>query len=123
MSSGSVWVAVAAAGGCGALLRLLVDEAIRGRTAGAFAYGILVVNVSGSLLLGILTGTALPHDTALIAATAFVGAYTTFSTWMLDTVSAAAERLATVALLNIGLSLALGLAAAAIGRAIGLDLR
>lgn len=123
MSGVLLWIAVAAAGGCGALMRLLVDEAIRGRSRGSFPVGILVVNVSGSLLLGVLTGVALPHDTALVAATAFVGAYTTFSTWMLDTVSAAAERLTAVALANIGLSLALGLTAAAIGRAIGLQLR
>ncbi|MCK9247795.1 MAG: fluoride efflux transporter CrcB [Solirubrobacteraceae bacterium] len=122
MSGVLLWAAVAVTGGCGALLRLLVDEAIRSRTGGSCPVGILVVNVSGSLLLGILAGAALPYDIALIAATAFVGAYTTFATWMLDIVNATVERLIAIAIGNLILSVSFGLLAAAIGRSVGMQL-
>jgi CrcB protein len=114
-----LWLGVALAGGCGAVLRFLVDEAVRARTGGAFPSGILVVNVTGALVLGLLSGLALSDDAHLVLGIALVGSYTTFSTWMLDTVAAASRGLLAVAALNVGASLALGLAAAAIGRALG----
>jgi CrcB protein len=118
-----LWIAVAVAGGIGAVLRLLVDEAVRGRHPGeTFPRGILVVNVSGALALGLVTGLALGHDASLLVGTALIGAYTTFSTWMLDTVAAASARLVAEAVINVAGSLALGLAAAALGRAVGAGL-
>nr|WP_246851513.1 fluoride efflux transporter CrcB [Patulibacter sp. SYSU D01012] len=114
-----LWLGVALLGGVGAVLRYAVDEAVRRRVAGPFPAGILVVNVSGTLVLGLLAGLALPHDAALLLGTALVGAYTTFSTWMLDTVGAASRGMVAVAAANVVLSLALGVAAAALGRAFG----
>ncbi|MEV4421469.1 fluoride efflux transporter CrcB [Patulibacter sp. NPDC049589] len=115
-----LWVGVAVAGGAGSVLRLLVDEAVRARRPGGdLPLGILVVNVSGALVLGLLAGLALDHDASLLLGTALVGAYTTFSTWMLDTVNAWSRRLVAVAVANVVVSLALGVAAAAVGRAVG----
>ncbi len=54
-------------------------------------------------------------DVALLAGTAAVGSYTTFSTWMLESQRLAEERRAGWAGLNIVLSLVLGIAAAALG--------
>lgn len=119
MSDVLLWLGVVLAGGAGAVLRFLVDEAVRARVGGPFPSGILAVNVSGALVLGLLSGLALGDDTHLVLGVALVGSYTTFSTWMLDTVAAASRRLVRVAVLNVGLSLALGLAAAALGRALG----
>ena len=65
---------------------------------------------------------ALGHDQALLAGTAAVGSYTTFSTWMLETQRLTEERQHGKALVNIVLSLAAGIAAAALGRLIGLQL-
>jgi len=115
-----LWIGVALAGGVGSVLRLVVDEAVRARVpAGGFPSGILVVNVSGALALGLVAGLALGHDASLLLGTALVGAYTTFSTWMLDTVNAASARLVAFAVGNVVLSLVLGIAAAAAGRALG----
>jgi CrcB protein len=114
-----LWLGVVLAGGGGAVLRFAVDEAVRARTGGAFPSGILAVNVSGALVLGLLAGLALSDDAYLVLGVALVGSYTTFSTWMLDTVTAASRGLLVVAALNVGASLALGLAAAALGRALG----
>jgi len=113
-----VWTGVALLGGCGALLRFVIDGAIAERAGSEFPWGTLTVNVSGSLVLGLLAGLALHGDALLLAGTAVLGSYTTFSTWMLETHRLAEEGEPWVALLNIGLSLALGIGAAALGRAL-----
>lgn len=83
-------VAVAVAGGAGAAARFVVDGAVRSRRPGAFPAGTVVVNVTGSLLIGLLTGAALFHGLGptwlAVAATGFCGGYTTFSTATVETV-------------------------------------
>ena len=74
------------------------------------------MNTSGAALLAFLGGLALSKEAALLAGTAFVGAYTTFSTWMLETQRLAEERQTWTALGNIVASVALGLAAAVFGQ-------
>ena len=108
----AVWAGVVVIGGVGAVLRFLVDRTVSGRIAGSFPYGTLVVNLSGALLLGFLSGVALSPHLALLAGTAFVGSYTTFSTWMLETQRLGEERQLRPAVANIVVSLVLGLAAA-----------
>jgi CrcB protein len=76
----------------------------------------LAVNVSGAVLLGFVGGLTLSHQAALLAGTAFVGAYTTFSTWMLETHRLAEERQVKAAVANIVVSVALGVAAALLGQ-------
>ena len=80
-----VWSGVALVGGIGSVLRLVIDRAVARRVARAFPFGTLAVNISGAFQLGFLGGLALSRDAALVAGTGFVGAYTTFSTWMLET--------------------------------------
>ena len=87
-----------------------------------FPFGTLAVNVSGAMILGLITGLALGHDQALLAGTAAVGSYTTFSTWMLETQRLTEERRPGAAAANVVVSLALGLAAATLGRLIGAHL-
>ena len=118
----AVWAGVVVIGGVGAVLRFLVDRTVSSRVAGSFPYGTLAVNVSGAMLLGFLSGLALSPHLALLAGTAFVGSYTTFSTWMLETQRLTEERQHGKAVVNVVLSLAAGLAAAAAGRLIGAHL-
>lgn len=122
MTTVAVWTAVPLFGGLGAVLRFVVDRTVSKRTGSAFPYGTLVVNVSGALLLGFLAGLALSPHMALLAGTAFVGSYTTFSTWMLETHRLSEERQFWPAVANIGVSFALGLAAAACGLWLGMRL-
>jgi CrcB protein len=119
MSTLLVWSGVAVLGGIGAVLRFLVDGAVSRRVARPFPFGTLVVNLSGAVILGLVAGLALSPHAALLAGTALIGSYTTFSTWMLETERAAEEGEDRVAAANILVSLVLGVAMAAVGRAIG----
>lgn len=114
-----VWAGVALLGGAGAVCRFLLDRAVSARLKRGFPFGTLAVNLSGALLLGFFGGLALSPHTALLAGTAFVGSYTTFSTWMLETQRLGEERRVWPAMFNIMVSVVLGLAAAALGLWIG----
>jgi CrcB protein len=118
-----VWIGVALLGGGGALARFMLDGAVGSSTArGGFPLGTLVVNASGALLLGLLSGAALSGEALVLAGTATLGSYTTFSTWMLESQRLAEDAEGGGALLNILLSLAAGVGAAALGHAIGAGL-
>ena len=114
-----IWTAVVLIGGAGSVVRFLIDGVVSSAAGRDFPFGTMAVNLSGALVLGLLTGLALGHDQALLAGTAAVGSYTTFSTWMLETQRLAEERQYRKAIANVAVSLVLGVAAAALGRLIG----
>ena len=118
-------VAVAVAGALGAPLRYVLDGFVQDRTDSVFPRGTFVVNVTGSFILGLLTGLALyhafPSDAKIVLGTGFCGAYTTFSTFAYETVRLAEERAFGAAFQNTfstmlvpALAAAAGLALAAI---------
>lgn len=111
-----VWLGVAFIGGVGSVLRFVIDRAVARRVSRPFPFGTLVVNISGAALLGFLGGLALNKEAALLAGTAFVGAYTTFSTWMLEPQRLGEERQLRSSLANVVVSVVLGVAAAFIGQ-------
>jgi CrcB protein len=115
----AVWGGVLLLGGLGAVLRFTVDRMVSVRLGRTFPFGTLIVNLSGTLLLGFLGGLALSPHLALMAGTGFVGSYTTFSTWMLETQRLGEERVVWPAVANILVSIALGLAAAWFGLWLG----
>jgi fluoride exporter len=117
-----LWAGVILIGGAGSVARFLVDGLVASAAGRDFPLGTLVINVSGAMILGLLTGLALGHDQALLAGTAAVGSYTTFSTWMFETDRLAEERQYRQAAANVTASLILGVAAAALGRLIGAHL-
>jgi CrcB protein len=116
------WVAFVVAGAIGAPARYLIDVAIQDRTEGAFPWGTFVVNVSGSLLLGFLTGLALHHglpkEAKIVLGTGLCGAYTTFSTFTFETVRLIEEGAFIEAFRNAFGTLVVGAAAAAFGLAV-----
>ena len=92
---------------------------IRRRWASTFPVATLAINVSGSLLIGLLTGLAifseLSHGVLLLGTTGFCGGYTTFSTAMVDTVRLAQAGEHRRAVLNSVGTAVLAVAAAALG--------
>jgi CrcB protein len=113
------WAGVAVLGGAGAIARFLIDGRISQRLGGDFPLGTLTINLTGSLLLGLLTGLALSGEALVLVGTATLGSYTTFSTWMLETQRLAEDGEVRAAAVNAWLSVIVGVAAAALGRAIG----
>ncbi len=116
------WVGVALLGGCAAIGRSALDRWVDSRSEARFPFGTLAVNTSGALLLGLLTGLAVRGDALILLGGATLGSYTTFSTWMLQTRRLAVDGEMALAAANILLSLAIGVGAAALGRAIGMSL-
>jgi CrcB protein len=114
-----LWCAVAAVGGCGAIARFLLDSLVGERLGRGFPYGTLVINLSGAFALGLLSGAGLAPETLLVAGTATIGSYTTFSTWMLESQRLSEDGDAPRAAVNVLLSIVVGVAAAALGRTIG----
>ncbi|HZP49824.1 fluoride efflux transporter CrcB [Actinocrinis sp.] len=117
-------VAVGLGAAFGAVLRYVLDQAVARRRAGVFPAGTWLINISGSLVLGLLAGLAAHHGLATsavaIVGTGVCGGYTTFSTFSFESVRLMEEGSGLVALANLAGSVAAGLAAAAVGLAIGL---
>jgi CrcB protein len=88
-----LWTALA--GGVGAVARLVLDGVVRSRTGSGYPAGTMLINLTGSLLLGLvvgLTGGLLPETARLVVGTGFLGGYTTFSTAAVETVRLVADR-------------------------------
>ncbi|QDQ96435.1 fluoride efflux transporter CrcB [Tomitella fengzijianii] len=113
----TLWVALA--GGGGATARFLLDGAITSRRAWRFPWATLAINVLGSLLLGYLTGLAMFHDAptgfTVIAGVGFCGGFTTFSAASVETVRLLETRRYAAGLANLGGTLVVTAAAAALG--------
>jgi len=119
-----VTVLVTVAAGIGAISRYLVDGAVQRRTNSPFPFGTLTVNVSGSLLLGLLVGLTAHHglatSTGAVLGAGFVGGYTTLSTWAWESIALAERGAHRASMLNVIGSLGLGMAAGAAGLGLAL---
>lgn len=118
----AVWVGIA--GFCGAVCRYWFDGWISRLTGGGFPWGTFVVNMTGCFLIGVtttvLTDRLLPHPSIRIAVTVgFIGAYTTFSTWAYESLRQIQDGAIGMALINLGMSIVVGMSAAWIGVVVG----
>jgi fluoride exporter len=123
MPQASVAVAVLIGGAIGSLLRLLVGVAIQQKVGLAFPVGTLVINVTGSVLLGFIMRFALettavtPVMRALLT-TGFCGGFTTFSTFSFETLNLVREGFYARAGAYVTSSVVLGLGGAFAGFAL-----
>jgi fluoride exporter len=117
--SAAAWIAVGLLGGIGAGARFLIDHEISTLAASRFPLGILAVNLSGALALGLLAGAGLHGSALVILAGGGIGSFTTFSTWILDSHRLDGAGHQQLAALNIGLSIVAGFAAVALGHWLG----
>jgi CrcB protein len=109
-------IAVALAGGVGAAGRMVLDGAVRSWTRLPYPLGTTVINVTGSFLLGVVTGIAAGLGPwALVLGTGLLGGYTTFSTASFETVRLAQAGRWRAALMNGFGMLLLALLAAWLG--------
>lgn len=112
---------VALGGAAGAVFRYGIAKAAQPLIGGAFPFGIFVVNLSGAFLLGLvftylLERTTVSDELRLALTVGVLGAYTTFSTFSLDTIHLVQNGNWGLALLNITASVTGALAAAYAGQ-------
>ena len=110
------------AGACGGLARFLVDSSVKRRWPSPFPWATVIINVTGSMLLGAMAGVVLFHGQPMtwqtVIGTGFCGGYTTFSTASFETVRLIQQNRRLLALLNAVGSLVLSVAACAAGLAV-----
>ena len=91
-----MWLLVGFAGGSGAVVRFLVDRWMTARIRSSWPVATLAINISGSLLLGMVAGWCWVHAGfdawRTIAGTGFLGGYTTFSAASVETMRLIRER-------------------------------
>jgi CrcB protein len=104
----------------GAPLRYLTDRVLRVRYGAALPWGTFIVNVAGSALLGLVVGAAASPAVTALVGTGFCGALTTYSTFGAETVELTERGRGGFAVLNAIGSVLAGLAAAALGLAVGM---
>jgi len=108
----------------GAVARYLLDQAVTRRRGRAFPAGTWLINVTGSFVLGLLTGVTAHHGVSphvlTVLGVGVCGGYTTFSTFSYETVRLTEDGLGLVALGNLVVGVATGLAAAALGLGLAL---
>lgn len=103
----------------GAPLRYLTDQAVQSRHDSVFPWGTLVVNVVGSLVIGLVAGAAVPAWALTLITTGFCGALTTFSTFGYETVRLLEDGSYAAGLANVVANLAVGLGACSLGWWVG----
>jgi CrcB protein len=113
-------MAIAAGGAIGALLRYWTSLAVHSRLGSGFPYGTLIVNVLGSLLMGFLYIWLIERIAAGATLRAFLligvlGAFTTFSTFSMETLNLVEGGQLGKALLNVVISVTVCMTAAALG--------
>jgi len=120
--SAALVLGVAAGGAVGAVARFTVDGALTGRRTGAFPLATLLINIVGSVLLGVLTGLVLfqhvPDGWRVVLGTGFCGGFTTFSTASFASVRLYQDDQSALAALNVLGTLVLCATAAGAGLAL-----
>ncbi|MET8244325.1 fluoride efflux transporter CrcB [Streptomyces sp. NPDC005202] len=113
------WLLVAVGAMAGAPLRYLTDRAVQSRHDSVFPWGTFVVNVTGCLVLGLLTGAvsagAASRHLQLLLGTGLCGALTTYSTFSYETLRLTETGAGLYAAANVAASVAAGLGAAFAG--------
>lgn len=109
----------------GAVLRYLTSEAVKRWFMSGFPLATLAVNILGSFILGYLVGLADRREVFSAEASTFLlvgmlGAFTTFSTFSLETTTLLRDGSTAAALLNVGAQVLLGVAAVWLGLTLAL---
>ncbi len=117
--SGLLVFGIGLLGGVGAVARFVIDGTVSGRVDRDFPFGTLLVNLLGAFGLGVVVGASVGGDAYRLVGTGLIGAFTTFSTWTFESQRLGEDGQLGAGIANLILSLAIGLAVAWAGRAVG----
>jgi fluoride exporter len=115
----TTWIGVAVLGALGACGRFTLDGLVERLGGVDYPLGTLAVNLTGAFALGVLAGAGVSGRALTLAGGGLLGAYTTFSTWMLESARLAEDGELRQTAVNIGGSLVLGVALAGAGYGLG----
>jgi CrcB protein len=113
------YVLVALGGATGSLVRYSLGKFISAKSNTAFPIGTFIINITGAILLGILSTIGVSNNIMLLLGDGFLGAYTTFSTFMYEGFNLFQEKEKLNAFIYILCSLILGTLGYALGAKIG----
>jgi CrcB protein len=118
------YVMIAVGGSAGAIARYLVGNYIGNRAGALFPYGTMLINLSGSFVIGLVMTLLAEHvninrNVLYLVAIGFIGAYTTFSTFEFETLRLAQGGQFNAALANVAVSVVLGFAMVWLGMVAG----
>ena len=113
------FLAVGILGGIGAIGRFVLDGAVSRRWDSEFPVGTLAVNLLGCLALGVLIGAAIGKQPYSLFGSGLIGAFTTFSTWELESHRLGEDGRLRVGVLNFAVSLFAGLVGAGAAQQLG----
>lgn len=119
-----LFLAIAVAGGVGAVCRFVLDGLLTSLSEADFPWPTVLINITGSLLLGLITGFAvsglLPEAWRLVLGAGFLGGYTTFSTASVDTVRLLQQQRWAAGIVHGLGTLVIAVGAAGLGLGLGL---
>lgn len=113
------YVLVAIGGAAGSLVRYSLGKFINERSKSDFPIGTFIINITGATLLGVVSTIGVSNDMMLLLGEGFLGAYTTFSTFMYEGFNLFQEREKLNAFIYILCSLILGVLGYALGTLAG----
>ena len=116
-----IWLAIGAGGALGAMTRHAINHLVHRSYAATFPTGIFIVNVAGSFAIGLLAGALagnrieLSHEGRAFVIVGFLGGFTTFSSFSLDTLALARDGHPGQAAINVAGQVGLSLLGAWVG--------
>lgn len=104
------YILIGIGGAFGSLTRYKLGDIISKRSKSKFPFGTFIINITGAFLLGVLTSSGVSKNMSLLLADGFMGAYTTFSTFMYEGFNLFQGKKKLNAFMYIFLTLILGVA-------------
>lgn len=114
------YVLIAVGGAAGSLVRYSLGKFISVRSSSDFPIGTFIINITGAILLGFISTIGVSGNMMLLVGDGFLGAYTTFSTFMFEGFNLFEEKQKLNALIYILCTLILGIVGYALGAQIGI---
>jgi CrcB protein len=117
------YIVVGLGGALGSIVRYSLGKAISSKSSMVFPIATFIINITGAILLGLVSSIGLGGNLYLLMADGFLGAYTTFSTFMYEGFTLIKDKQSLNAIIYIFGSLILGVFGFALGNLIGTAFR